>query len=128
MAEFARHVAACLPATGTGVRLGGDPDRPVRTVAVCGGAGDDLFDQVRACGAEAYVTADLRHHPASEALAHGSPGLVDVSHWASEWPWLPECARLLRDGLARPDAVGPRAATVEIRVSTLVTDPFTTAR
>ena len=47
--------------------------------------------QVRAAGVDAYVTADLRHHPASEALEHGGPGLVDVSHWASEWPWLADC-------------------------------------
>ena len=110
-----------LPATAAGVRVGGDPDRPVRTVAVCGGAGDDLFAEVRAAGVDAYVTADLRHHPASEALEHGGPGLVDVSHWASEWPWLADCARLLPDGL------GARADTVETRVSTLVTDPWNTA-
>ena len=122
LADFAGRVAAALPATAAGVRVGGDPDRPVRTVAVCGGAGDDLFAQVRAAGVDAYVTADLRHHPASEALAHGGPGLVDVSHWASEWPWLADCARLLADGL------GARADTVEMRVSTLVTDPWITAR
>jgi dinuclear metal center YbgI/SA1388 family protein len=121
LADFADQVAAALPATAAGVRVGGDPDRPVRTVAVCGGAGDDLFAEVRAAGVDAYVTADLRHHPASEALEHGGPGLVDVSHWASEWPWLPDCARLLRDGL------GARADTVETRVSTLVTDPWNTA-
>jgi putative NIF3 family GTP cyclohydrolase 1 type 2 len=122
LADFAGQVAAALPATAAGVRVGGDPDRLVRTVAVCGGAGDDLFAEVRAAGVDAYVTADLRHHPASEALEHGGPGLVDVSHWASEWPWLADCARLLRDGL------GARADTVETRVSTLVTDPWNTAR
>src|SRR4051812_49859523 len=36
---FAERVAAALPATAAGVRLAGDPDRPVRTVAVCGGSG-----------------------------------------------------------------------------------------
>jgi dinuclear metal center YbgI/SA1388 family protein len=121
LGDFAGQVAAVLPATRAGVRVGGDPDRPVRTVAVCGGAGDDLFDEVRAAGVDAYLTADLRHHPASEALAHGGPGLVDVSHWASEWPWLGDCARLLRAGL------GAGADTVETRVSTRVTDPWTSA-
>ncbi len=99
--DLAAHVGDVLPATPHGVRVGGDLDRTVRTVAVCGGAGDDLFGAVRASGADAYVTADLRHHPASEALEHGAPGLVDVSHWASEWPWLADCERLLRDRLAR---------------------------
>lgn len=117
--EFAAHAAAALPATRAGVRIGGDLERPVRTVAVCGGAGDDLFADVRRAQVDAYVTADLRHHPASEALEHGSPALVDVSHWASEWPWLGDCERLLHSGL------GPQATTVETRVSTIVTDPWT---
>ena len=55
------------------------PGPLVGTVAVCGGRGDDLFAEVRASGADAFVTADLRHHPAAEALEHGAPALVD---WA----------------------------------------------
>ena len=66
--------------------------RSSQTVAVCGGAGDDLFDDVRRAGADVFVTADLRHHPASESLAHGSPALVDCAHWATEWPWLGQAA------------------------------------
>jgi hypothetical protein len=47
------------------------------------------------------VTADLRHHPATEARAYADgPALVDVAHWASEWPWLTDAERLLKDGLA----------------------------
>lgn len=119
LASFADSVTAALPRTPAGVRVAGDPDRRVETVAVCGGAGDDLFDEVRASGADAYVTADLRHHAASEALEHGSPALVDCSHWATEWPWLADAQRLLLAGLAA------RADTVETRVSTVVTDPWT---
>ena len=89
------------------------------TGAVCAGAGDDLFDEVRASGADVYVTADLRHHPASEALEHGTPALLDCSHWATEWPWLADARRSLLAGL------GAGADTVETRVSTVVTDPWT---
>lgn len=116
---FAQRVSGGLPATAAGVRVAGDLDAPVRTVAVCGGAGDDLFDDARSAGADVYVTADLRHHPASESLAHGRPALVDCSHWATEWPWLADAERLLREGL---EAQG---ATVETRVSRIVTDPWT---
>ncbi|MCP6231893.1 Nif3-like dinuclear metal center hexameric protein, partial [Klebsiella pneumoniae] len=70
--------------------------------------------------ADVYVTSDLRHHPASEFLEHDGPALVDVSHWAAEWTWLP----VLRDRLAA--ALQDRAGdTVEVRVSTLCTDPWT---
>ncbi len=36
--EFAEHVADVLPATAHGVRVAGDPDQQVRTVALCGGS------------------------------------------------------------------------------------------
>ena len=122
--ELAAHVAGALPSTPHGVRGAGDLDRPVRTVAVMGGAGDDMVEVVRRSGVDAYVTADLRHHPASEALEHGTPGLVDVSHWAGEWPWLADCARQLVERLGERD---PAADTVETRVSRLVTDPWVEA-
>jgi dinuclear metal center YbgI/SA1388 family protein len=134
---FATRVASSLPATSAGVRAAGDPERPIRLVAVCGGAGDDrdLLEAVRAAGADAYVTADLRHHPASEAIEAGEfgardaagPALVDVAHWASEWPWLADAAALLTARLDGSAAVGGAVGrgTVEVRVSTLVTDPWT---
>ncbi|MEZ0115467.1 dinuclear metal center YbgI/SA1388 family protein [Catenulispora sp. EB89] len=119
LSAFAARVAAALPATSGGVRVAGDPDRPVRRVAVCGGAGDTLFGAVRSSGSDVYVTADLRHHPASEALETGGPALVDVAHWASEWPWLQYAAQTLRSTL------GAAGANVDTYVSTLVTDPWT---
>jgi dinuclear metal center YbgI/SA1388 family protein len=113
--DLAARVAAALPATAQGVRVAGDPGRVVRRVALCGGAGDFLLDAVRETDADVYVTSDLRHHPASEFREHDGPALVDVAHWAAEWTWLP----VLRERLAA--ALGD---TVEIRVSTLVTDPW----
>ena len=120
--QFARLVSSALPFTVQGVRVSGDKDALVQRVAVAGGAGDDLFDAVRASGADVYLTADLRHHPASEAresAADGRPYLVDVSHWASEWPWLAGCeSRIVA-------ALGEAGSTVETRVSTTRTDPWT---
>ncbi|GAA2759770.1 Nif3-like dinuclear metal center hexameric protein [Actinopolymorpha rutila] len=119
LAAFGRRVAGALPSTAHGVRVAGDPERTVATVAVCGGAGDSYLDTVRALGVDAYVTADLRHHPASEATEHpGAPALLDVAHWASEWPWLDDAAARLRAVLAE------RGTTVETRISTLCTDPW----
>lgn len=119
LAAFARRVARQLPPTASGVRFAGDPDSVVRTVAVCGGAGDSLFDAVRAAGVDAYLTADLRHHPAAEAREHQRPGLLDAGHWATEWPWLSDAA-------ARLSAeVRERGGSVEVLVSDTVTDPWT---
>ncbi|GLY54717.1 Nif3-like dinuclear metal center hexameric protein [Lentzea sp. NBRC 102530] len=113
---FAQRVANALPATVQGVRAAGDPERLVSRVAVCGGAGDGYLGAVRDLGVDAYVTADLRHHPASEHLESGGPALVDVAHWASEWPWCEQAAEILRQ------AFGGR---VDVLVSTRRTDPWT---
>ncbi|WP_084037921.1 Nif3-like dinuclear metal center hexameric protein [Demequina sp. NBRC 110053] len=119
LGEFAQAVAGALPPTEHGVRVAGDLDGLVSTVAVVGGAGDSFLDAVRVSGADVYVTADLRHHPASEArelaeLGDGRPYLVDVSHYASEWLWLADAAEHVAD-----------AAGVDVTVSTLSTDPWT---
>ena len=54
--DFASRVAGALPYTELGVQVCGDLDVPVSTVAVLPGSGDSLFDEVRAAGADVYVT------------------------------------------------------------------------
>ena len=110
--DFTRHAAASLPRTSWGVRAAGDPHRVVRTVAVCGGSGGDLAADARRAGADVLLTSDLKHHATSEAVADLGIGLVDAAHWATEWPWLNSAAQIV-------------ATTVEVSVSTVVTDPWT---
>lgn len=122
---FAERAAAALPETAWGVRAAGDPERPVQRVAVCGGAGDSALGAAIAAGVDVYLTADLRHHPASEHVLAGSlpgratPALVDVAHWASEWPWCAQAAGVISA------AVG---GSVGVHVSRLRTDPWTIGR
>lgn len=115
------RVAQRLPVTAQGVRGSGAPDRLIETVAVCGGSGDAFLSDAAAV-ADAYITADLRHHRAQDHLVDGGCALIDVAHWASEWPWLPVAAQtLVRD----VRAIG---TTVETHVSTISTDPWTLHR
>lgn len=106
--------AAVLPPTAWGVRGAGDPARVVSRLAVSGGAGDSLLGTAAASGADALLTSDLRHHPSSEAPE--GLALLDAAHWATEWPWLASAAAALT-----------RVVGVEAVVSTLCTDPWTTA-
>ncbi|MFD4541818.1 Nif3-like dinuclear metal center hexameric protein [Streptomyces bauhiniae] len=120
--ELAERAAERLPATAQGIRVAGDPDAVVRRVAVSGGSGDSLFDRVRAAGVDAFLTADLRHHPASEFAASvgESPlALIDAAHWATEWPWC-ELAAAELDQISDRQGWGLR-----VHVSTTVTDPWT---
>jgi dinuclear metal center YbgI/SA1388 family protein len=117
--EFADLAAARLPATAQGIRVAGDPEATIRTVAVSGGSGDSLFDDVRAAGVDAFLTADLRHHPASEARAHSPLALLDAAHWATEWPWCELAASQL-------DEISDRHGwNLRVHVSQTVTDPWT---
>jgi hypothetical protein len=116
--EFVERVAAVLPATASGVRAAGDPEHDVRTVAVCGGAGDGYLNAARSSGADVYLTSDLRHHPASEFREYDDAALIDVPHWAAEWTWLPQAERRLLD------ALGNTGTTVVTRVSRICTDPW----
>ncbi|MGL3807290.1 Nif3-like dinuclear metal center hexameric protein [Paeniglutamicibacter sp. R2-26] len=119
--DFASRVFSALPSVAGGVRVAGERAGIVRKVAVCGGAGDSLFDAVRAAEADVYVTADLRHHPASEAREaslNGKPYLIDVSHFASEWLWLPSAA----DALV--NVLHDLGHAVEAEVSNINSDPW----
>ncbi|AZS87610.1 Nif3-like dinuclear metal center hexameric protein [Streptomyces griseoviridis] len=122
VAELAARAAARLPATAHGIRVAGDAEATVRTVAVSGGSGDSLFDHVRAAGVDAFLTADLRHHPASEFLAdraHRPLALLDAAHWATEWPWCELAATQL-------DEISDRHGwDLRVHVSRTVTDPWT---
>lgn len=121
LGDFAARVFGILPSVAGGVRVSGDRDGLVRRVAICGGAGDSLFGEVRASNADVYLTADLRHHPASEAreaAVNNRPYLIDVSHFASEWLWLPAAAEALGNVLS------DQGHDVEIRVSTTNSDPW----
>ena len=116
---LADRLATVLPVTAVGVRIGGDLDHLARTVAVLPGSGDDLLQTAHALGADAYITSDLRHHLALEALAWpDAPALIDISHWAAEWTWLPVVERLLKSQLSK------EGFDVKTEISRLCTDPW----
>lgn len=119
LAHLAQRVADALPPTVGGVRFAGDPERTVTRVAVCGGAGDSLLGEAAVRESDAYITSDLRHHPASEALESaaivGGPALIDTAHWASESLWLDALADELRSDLPG----------ITLTVSRRSTDPWT---
>jgi dinuclear metal center YbgI/SA1388 family protein len=114
LGDFCGLIADRLPRTVWGVRATGDPTTRVRTVAVAGGACLDLVDLAAAAGADVLVTSDAKHHRAQEAPIP----VVDVAHWAGEWPWTAALGDRLRT--AFPD--------LSLTVSDLATDPWTTHR
>lgn len=119
LGDFARLIAKVLPSTATGVRVAGDFEQVIQRVAVCGGAGDSFIAAAVAAGADVFVTSDLRHHPVQDAreqalCSAGTPAIIDVAHWASEWLWLEVAAEQL-------SKVFPN---VQFVVSQIRTDPW----
>jgi putative NIF3 family GTP cyclohydrolase 1 type 2 len=115
LSTFVSRVHDALPSTSWGVRASGDPAATVSRVAVCGGAGDSLLSEVAAAGVQAYVTSDLRHHPADEHRRTSDVALIDVAHWAGEFPWCNQAAALLRNHFG---------ASLPVTVSDVRTDPW----
>jgi putative NIF3 family GTP cyclohydrolase 1 type 2 len=115
LSAFVSRVNKALPQTSWGVRAAGDSDAIVSRVAVCGGAGDSLLGAAAAADVQAYVTADLRHHPADEHRRASNVALIDVAHWASEFPWCEQAADVLRSAFG---------AALSIDVCRMRTDPW----
>lgn len=91
--DFAAHVKKAL---GTRAVRAVPGDRPVKKVAVCGGAGGDMVELAARMGMDAYVTADIKHHEFLAAQALGIT-LLDAGHYATENPMMSVLADRLRD-------------------------------
>ncbi|WP_035563004.1 Nif3-like dinuclear metal center hexameric protein [Hymenobacter sp. IS2118] len=78
-------------------------EKPIRTVAICGGAGAFLLGAARAAGADAYVTGDVKYHEFFGA--EGRLMLCDVGHFESEQFTSEVFSDLLTAGFGRTFAV-----------------------
>jgi dinuclear metal center YbgI/SA1388 family protein len=116
--QVAVALGELLPHTAVGPTVAGDPERIVSRVSLCAGAGDSLLSHPDVQKSDVFITSDLRHHPASEALEQaavkGGPALINISHFAAEWLWLDQARVELEQKLGLP-----------VTVSDLNTDPWT---
>lgn len=93
LADFAARVKATLGCPGLRVLDGG---KPVRFVAVGGGAcGSELSDVIDA-GCDTFVTADVKYNQFAEAHAMGV-NLIDAGHFETENPVCTVLADYLRE-------------------------------
>jgi len=119
LGDLAAELNHALPATATGVRVAGDFENIVETVALCAGAGDSYLKLALDSHADVFITSDLRHHPAQEILELAKArnqnfALIDVSHWAAEYLWLAQAKTEL-------DSLG---LELDIEVCEIRTDVF----
>ena len=94
---FAAFVKETLGANG--VRFV-DARRPVRRVAVGGGACADMLKDALALGCDTFVTADVKYNGFLDAKALGV-NLIDAGHYPTEQVVVPVLAKWLTDGFPK---------------------------
>jgi dinuclear metal center YbgI/SA1388 family protein len=116
--EFVNLLSDKLPQVKSSIQVCGKLDSKVSKVGLCGGSGSSLLEEMRKEEVDVFVTADLKHHAVSDNENMNGPALVSVSHWASEWVWLPELEQQLKTDLAQ------KQFNSRIFVSEISTDPW----
>ena len=94
------------------VRLIGQTDTTVNTVAVCGGSGSSLIELARRSGADVLITGDVTYHHALDVVSNEFC-VLDVGHHVE---------RLALSGIA--NALVESGVSVPIHLSSVDTNPY----
>ena len=93
LSDFLKH---CKTALGCNGMRYVDSGKPVRKVAVCGGSGSSMLDEVAALGCDTFVTADVKHNGFLDAKEFGI-NLIDAGHYSTENVVVPVLEKMLND-------------------------------
>ncbi len=96
------------------VKMVGDPNRVIKTVGLCTGAGGDSIEAAIRNGCDLFITGDVRHHEAQMAKEMGLC-LIDAGHYGTESIFAENFANKLRKATE---------GNVEIIESNIVVNPF----
>ena len=92
----------------------GDPNKMIRTVGLCTGAGGDTMAAAIRNGCDLFITGDVRHHEAQIAREKGHC-LIDAGHYGTEKIFAENFADKLRKN------VGSKIQIIESEIDT---NPF----
>lgn len=93
--ELSEYMTQRLPMP---VRLYGDTERKIQTLAIGGGACDQEWQNAQAIGAQALLTGEVKHHNALAAMMSGFV-LYDGGHYGTEAPLVPNLKEYLQKRL-----------------------------
>ncbi len=93
------------------LRIAAAGDAPVKTVALCAGAGTDAFKGVKA---DCYLTGEMSHHNILAATLNGTHVIL-CEHTHTERGYLPLFGKILRKALGKG---------IDISVSEIDSDPI----
>lgn len=101
------------------LRLVGEPEALVRSVALCTGAGSGLMKAAHRMGCEVLITGDLKHHEARDAEALGI-AVIDAGHFETEALGMSALAEWLKTKVEEKDYA------LSVIVSETLETPFKT--
>ncbi len=81
LAELAAFTKEVLGVNG--VRVAGDVDMKIKTVAVAGGSCSEVIPLAKAMGAQAVVTGDMKYHETINNVNEGI-AIIDAGHYGTE--------------------------------------------
>lgn len=77
------------------VKVFGEPDRPVETVAICPGSGKSMIGAALAGDVDVLITGDIDHHDGIDALERGM-AVIDAGHFGLEQIFVPYMAEYIK--------------------------------
>jgi len=98
-------------------RLIGEPGRAVKRVALCPGSGSELIGAAMACGADAFVTGDVKYHDALGARELGMT-VIDIGHFGSELPVVEHLAGIMRKAFKKA------GLKIDVKTSGVQSEPW----
>ena len=72
-------------------------ERPVKHIAICGGAGGEIMYEAARLGCDTILTGEIKHHQWIDGRELGL-NLIEAGHFATENVVLPALAEMLRQG------------------------------
>ena len=90
--DFLPQVKTALNCNGLRYISGG---KPVHKVAVCGGSGSSLLEEVKALGCDTFITGDVKHNGFLDARDM-EINLIDAGHFSTENVVIPVLEQMLK--------------------------------
>ena len=93
--SFGRLCSRVAAALSSEVRTYGDPEKTVHTLGCCSGSGSEEYKEAMALGADCFLTGEVRHNIALDAMHDGCP-LIEAGHCETERVICPALADALQ--------------------------------
>ena len=77
------------------LRVVGNSEKMIKTVAICNGGGADLIYDAMGKGADVYISGDFKYHHARAAYESGT-ALVEITHYDAEIIFIEAMEKVLK--------------------------------